>query len=105
MTKQKFLTAAFGVALFGILQGCSSGGLSDGEIQGDEAPPSADAATDPVPPAGDAADLDKVAAATPQDGLEQPPPDPNAAPPDPNAAPPDPAAAPPETPPDNVTPP
>jgi nucleoid-associated protein YgaU len=104
MIKRRLLTTIFGLALIGALQGCSSGGLQDGEIQGDEVPPSGDAATDPVPPAGDAADLDKVAAATPQDGLEQPPPDPNAAPPDPNAAPPDPAAAP-ETPPDKVTPP
>lgn len=108
MTKRRLLTAISGVALLAALQGCSSGGLSDGDVQGDELPPSGDAATDPVPPPGDTADLDKVAQATPQDGLEQPPPDPNAAPPDPNAAPPDPNAAPPapaETPPDNVTPP
>src|SRR5579885_198608 len=112
MTKRRLLTAITGLALLGALQGCSSGGLSDGDVQGDgdAPPPAGDAATtDPVPPPGDAADLDKVAQATPQDGMEAPPPDPNAAPPDPNAAPPpDPNAAPPapaDTPPDNVTPP
>src|SRR5882724_5887722 len=94
MTKRRLLTAISGLALLGALQGCSSGGLSDGDVQGDELPPADGAAsTDPVPPPGDTADLDKVAQATPQDGLESPPPDPNAAPPAP------------ETPPDNVTPP
>jgi len=103
MNKRKLLTAIAGFALISGLQGCSSGGLSDGEIQGDEVPPSADASTDPVPPDGQA-DLDQVAQAAPQDGMEAPPPDPNAAPPDPNA-PPDAAPPPTEAPPAETTPP